>query len=93
VSAAQAEAVIRLEVWDEGPGQPAGQEHAVFARFAHGQKESFVSGVGLGLGICEAVVKAHEGKIWAEQRLPQGVRFIFTLPLDEQPVVEDEAGL
>ena len=89
VRATQTEGAMRLEVWDEGPGLPAGQERALFARFARGQKESFVSGVGLGLGICEAIVETHEGKIWAEQRTPRGARFILTLPLDEQPVVDE----
>jgi two-component system sensor histidine kinase KdpD len=92
VSAARSDAVMRVEVWDEGPGLPAGQERAVFARFARGEKESVVPGVGLGLAICEAIVEAHGGKIWAENRTPHGARFIFTLPLDEQPVVEHEAG-
>jgi two-component system sensor histidine kinase KdpD len=93
VSAARSDAVMRVEVWDEGPGLPAGQERAVFARFARGEKESVVPGVGLGLAICEAIVEAHGGKIWAENRTPHGARFIFTLPLDEQPAVEHEAGL
>jgi two-component system sensor histidine kinase KdpD len=92
VTAALADGAMRIEVWDEGPGLPPGQERAVFARFARGQKESAVPGVGLGLAICEAIVEAHGGKIWAENRTPHGVRFVFTLPLDEQPVVEHEAG-
>lgn len=59
---------LRVEVWDEGPGLPPGQERAVFARFERGQKESVVPGVGLGLAICEAIVTAHGGRIWAENR-------------------------
>jgi two-component system sensor histidine kinase KdpD len=77
-------------VWDEGPGLPPGQERAIFEKFARGQKEAVIPGTGLGLAICEAIVKAHDGKIWAENRVPHGARFIFTLPLDEQPVVEHE---
>jgi two-component system sensor histidine kinase KdpD len=91
VKATQDDGAMRVEVWDEGPGLPAGQERAVFARFTRGQKESVVPGVGLGLAICEAIVEAHGGKIWAENRTPHGARFVFTLPLDEQPVVEREA--
>jgi two-component system sensor histidine kinase KdpD len=90
VTAARTEADSRIEVWDEGAGLPPGEERALFARFARGQKESAVSGVGLGLAICQAIVEVHQGKIWAENRLPHGARFVFTLPLDEQPVVEDE---
>ena len=92
VTAKQTDRTMRVEVWDDGPGLPAGQERAVFARFARGEKESVVPGVGLGLAICEAIVQAHGGKIWAENRVPHGARFVFTLPLDPQPVVEREAG-
>ena len=72
---------------------PAGQERALFLRFARGQKESVVPGVGLGLAICDAIVEAHRGSIRAENREPRGARFVFTLPLDEQPppVHDDES--
>jgi two-component system sensor histidine kinase KdpD len=81
---------LRVEVWDEGPGLPPGQETALFGRFVRGQRESAVPGVGLGLAICDAIVRAHGGTMAAENRAPQGARFIFTLPLDEPPAVEAE---
>ena len=90
ITAAKTDAVVRVEVWDEGPGLPPGQERAICAQFARGQKESIIPGVGLGLAICEAIIEAHGGKIWAENRVPRGARFIFTLPMDEQPSVEPE---
>jgi two-component system sensor histidine kinase KdpD len=82
---------LRIEVWDEGPGLPR-PGRAIFAQFVRGEKESVIPGVGLGLAICEAIVEGHGGKIWAENRVPHGARFIFTLPLDEQPGVEPEAS-
>jgi two-component system sensor histidine kinase KdpD len=91
VSAARTDALLRVEVWDEGPGLPPGQERAIFAQFARGQKESAVPGVGLGLAICDAIIEAHGGKIWAENRAPHGARFLFTLPLEAQPQMEPEA--
>jgi len=91
VTATRADEVLRVEVWDEGPGLSPGRERVIFEKFARGQKESIIPGTGLGLAICEAIIAAHEGKIWAEHRTPHGARFIFTLPLDEQPVVEPEA--
>jgi two-component system sensor histidine kinase KdpD len=90
ISAKVDETQLRVEVWDEGPGLPPGQERAIFERFVRGEKESVIPGVGLGLAICEAIVATHEGKIWAENRIPHGARFILTLPLDEQPDVEPE---
>jgi two-component system sensor histidine kinase KdpD len=91
VTARSAEAAMRVEVWDDGPGLPPGEERAIFERFARGQKESAIPGVGLGLAISQAIVEAHGGKIWAEHRVPRGARFLFTLPLDEQPSIEPEA--
>lgn len=90
VTARRAETELHVEVWDEGPGLPAGQERAIFAQFTRGKKESTVPGVGLGLAICEAIVHLHGGKIWAENRTARGARFVFTLPLSEQPIVEAE---
>lgn len=90
ITATQKDTFLQLEVWDEGPGLPPGQERAIFEKFARGQKESVIPGTGLGLAICEAIVEAHGGKIWAENRLPHGARFFFTLPLDAQPSIEPE---
>jgi two-component system sensor histidine kinase KdpD len=91
VSAGTSDTTVRVEVWDAGVGLPSGQERAIFEKFARGQKESAIPGTGLGLAICEAIVQAHGGRIWAENRTPQGARFVFTLPLDAQPSVEPEA--
>ena len=56
---------LLLEVWDNGPGIPAGQEQAIFDKFARGNKESAIPGVGLGLAICQAIVEVHGGTISA----------------------------
>ncbi len=90
VTAAKAEALMRVEVWDGGPGLAPGQERAIFERFARGEREPAIPGVCLGLAIAQAIVEAHDGKIRAENREPNGARFIFTLPLDEQPVLETD---
>lgn len=46
------------------------------------------SGIGLGLAICETIVKAHGGDIEAHNRMDgPGSEFIFTLPMEE---VENE---
>jgi C4-dicarboxylate-specific signal transduction histidine kinase len=38
-------------------------------------------GMGLGLSICRTIVDAHEGRLWAEQRVPHGASFHLELPL------------
>ena len=76
---------LQLEVWDSGPGIPAGQELAIFDKFARGNKESAIPGVGLGLAICQAIVEVHGGTITAHNRPEGGAGFCVTLPLDAPP--------
>ena len=40
-----------------------------------------VGGAGLGLAISKEIVTAHGGKIWAENLLEGGSRFIVGLPI------------
>ncbi|URO00435.1 two-component system sensor histidine kinase KdpD [Leclercia adecarboxylata] len=76
---------LQLEVWDSGPGIPAGQEQAIFDKFARGNKESAIPGVGLGLAICQAIVEVHGGTLSAHNRPEGGAVFCVTLPLDTPP--------
>jgi two-component system sensor histidine kinase KdpD len=88
VAAWSDDGAIVVEVADEGPGLPAGDEERVFEKFyraASGQR-----GFGLGLPICRAIVTAHGGRIWAERREARGTRFRFTLPLREVPSLAKE---
>ncbi|MFO1372290.1 MAG: two-component system sensor histidine kinase KdpD [Candidatus Competibacteraceae bacterium] len=81
---------LSVEVWDEGPGLPAGREQALFEKFTRGHAESTIPGVGLGLAICRAIIEAHGGQIQAENRATGGARFTFTLPLETPPLLETE---
>jgi len=74
---------VTVEVADHGPGLPRGEEDRVFEKFHRGAEGG--RGVGLGLAIAQGIVKAHGGRIWA-QNLPEGgVAFLFTLPLAGTP--------
>jgi two-component system, OmpR family, sensor histidine kinase KdpD len=89
IGAHATEREVLVEVWDDGPGIPAGKEREIFEKFTRGDKESTLPGVGLGLSICRAIVAAHGGKIHCENRMEGGVvrgaRFVFTLPRTEPP--------
>ena len=76
-------AFVRVQVDDDGPGLPAGDPAGLFAKFQRGAQEGTVAGVGLGLAICEAIVRAHGGEIRAQRRDGGGARFTFTLPTVE----------
>jgi two-component system sensor histidine kinase KdpD len=88
IAASAATERLTVQVWDEGPGLPVGREQALFEKFARGQTESALPGIGLGLAICRAVIDAHGGRIWAENREGGGARFIFTLPLEPPPAID-----
>ncbi len=63
-----------ISVADEGLGLPENlfneesNEDKIFEKFTRGEKESSKAGVGLGLSICKAIVEAHGGKIWANNK-------------------------
>jgi two-component system, OmpR family, sensor histidine kinase KdpD len=78
---------VRTLVEDEGPGLPVGDPARLFDKFQRGHEEGSVVGVGLGLAICQAIIRAHGGEIEAHRREGGGARFEFTLPADE-PVEE-----
>ena len=86
---------IRLVVEDRGPGIVAGRAEALFEKFERGSKESATPGVGLGLAICRAIVAAHGGTVFAENRPdPPGARFVVLLPRGTPPVdVGVDAGV
>jgi two-component system sensor histidine kinase KdpD len=79
---------IRVRVEDEGPGLPVGEPARLFDKFQRGNEEGSVVGVGLGLAICQAIIRAHGGEIEAQRREGGGARFEFTLPAEE-PAEED----
>ena len=85
---------ITVSVVDRGPGINPGDEERVFEKFHRGEPEGAVHGAGLGLTICRAIVEAHGGRIWAENRFVGGAMFCFTLPLTGTPpsIEEEEAA-
>ncbi|WP_300087755.1 DUF4118 domain-containing protein [uncultured Nitrosomonas sp.] len=89
VDAQLLEARVLLSIEDNGPGLPIGREESVFEKFERGNNEATTSGVGLGLAICRAIVQAHGGRIWGENRLCDGrvcgARIILELPCEEPP--------
>ncbi len=72
---------LRCSVGDEGPGIPENELETVFEKFTQSSStKSGAGGTGLGLPICREIVKAHGGRIWAENREPKGALFSFVVP-------------
>jgi two-component system sensor histidine kinase KdpD len=83
---------VTVEIADRGPGLAPGDEARVFDKFYRSASGSS-RGAGLGLTICRAIVEAHGGRIWAQNRPDGGAAFRFTLPLEGTPPrVEAEGG-
>ncbi len=80
VTAEKDQVVIRIG--DRGPGFTADEANRLFDKFYQGHRLATEQGLGLGLGlaICRSIIKAHGGKIWAENRPGGGAIFCFTLP-------------
>jgi two-component system sensor histidine kinase KdpD len=85
VRASAAAAEVMVEIADRGPGIEPGQEDRVFEKFHRAVREGGPSGVGLGLAICRAIVAAHGGRIWVQNRDGGGASFRFALPIQGEP--------
>ena len=75
-----------FSVRDGGEGIAAADLPNLFEMFytSGSGRSDAQSGVGLGLTICDAIVRAHGGDIQARNRTDgPGAEFIFTLPLEE----------
>jgi two-component system, OmpR family, sensor histidine kinase KdpD len=77
---------VRVTVDDDGPGLPAGDPGRLFEKFQRGSEEGSIGGVGLGLAICRAIIRAHGGEIEARDRPGGGARFELALPMREPPI-------
>ena len=80
LSATPSEEGFRISVRDTGPGIPPDQTKRIFERFYQlDASRSHSEGIGLGLAICQHIVEAHGGRIWAENAEGGGSIFHFTL--------------
>jgi two-component system, OmpR family, sensor histidine kinase KdpD len=82
ITGVRVERAVELRVEDDGPGIPTEDLERVFDKFVRSSTaRSSTSGTGLGLAICRGIVRAHGGRIWAENRAAGGARFVVSLPV------------
>ena len=74
-----------FSVTDTGCGIPPEKQHLIFERFE--KLNDFVQGSGLGLSICQLIVKYMNGKLWVDSEYTRGARFCFTHPLKYNPAL------
>ena len=76
---------VLVFVADEGPGIPEDQKPRVFDLFWSGNNLTGDSrrGLGLGLALCQSIMKAHSGTIAVRDNTPRGAVFELTFPKAE----------
>ena len=89
ISAVGSPMSVRVTVADHGPGIPKEERERVFQPFERGNSDA--AGTGLGLAIARAVVVAHGGRIWAQNRPGGGAALTFELPLDERSLEDGKS--
>ena len=88
LSVAREDNWIVLRVADHGPGLPGGDPARLFEAFSRGERESSISGVGLGLAICRTIAEVHHGRLAAANRPQGGACFTLWLPLTDAPALD-----
>jgi len=82
VSADPQKDMLAISVADRGTGIDPLEQGMIFDKFYRGPSQrNQVSGTGMGLAICRAIVNAHGGTIGITSQLGHGSVFTFTLPI------------
>jgi len=70
---------VEVAVSDSGHGIVPEKLGTIFEPFFTTKE----NGMGIGLSISRTIIEAHGGRIWAENSVPEGATFRFTLPTAE----------
>jgi PAS domain S-box-containing protein len=81
VTVAVTPAGIRVSVQDYGIGIEQEQYSRIFSRFYRVENlAAHMSGLGIGLYICDEIISRHKGKIWVDSEFGKGSTFHFEIP-------------
>ncbi len=76
VATSSRDGMALVTVQDGGPGIPPEDLASIFEPFFTTKSH----GVGMGLAVSRALIRAHGGELWVESDLGNGAAFHFTLP-------------
>ena len=80
VSAERSDGGWRFKVTDNGIGIADEYKELVFGLFKRVHTQHEYTGSGIGLALCQRIVKHYQGRIWVESKSGEGSTFYFTLP-------------
>lgn len=72
---------IQVSVCDNGLGVPEEKRDRIFEDHFRLERDEAKDGYGLGLSLCQRIVRAHYGRIWVDSVPIGGGCFHFTLPI------------
>ena len=74
---------LHIQLHDSGMGIPAESLPMIFEPYYSTKERGSKRGTGLGLALCESIIRAHQGAISAESRPSEGSTFHIHLPVAE----------
>ena len=72
---------VEFSIGDSGPGIPEDNRERIFDNLFRLQRDQNVDGYGIGLCLCQRIIRAHYGQIWVDSSPHGGAWFHFTLPV------------
>jgi two-component system sensor kinase FixL len=73
---------LEFSVRDDGAGIAPDRVDTIFVPLSTTKEH----GLGLGLSICQTIVQAHGGRIWASSTSPEGTEIRFSLPIAKEAI-------
>ena len=72
---------VQVSICDNGPGIPIENQERIFEERFRLERDTAQDGYGIGLSLCQRIIRAHYGQIWVDSNSNQGSCFHFTLPV------------
>ncbi|HEY9906218.1 MAG TPA: histidine kinase [Thermosynechococcaceae cyanobacterium] len=72
---------VQVSVCDNGLGIPEENRDRIFEDRYRLKRDEAKDGYGIGLSLCQRIIRAHYGQIWVDSTTEEGSCFHFTLPV------------
>ena len=72
---------VQFSVGDTGPGIPEENRDRIFENLFRLQRDQGTDGYGIGLCLCQRIIRSHYGQIWVDSSPHGGAWFHFTMPV------------